>query len=92
MSARDVRDAVLDVYARILRARGMTMNDADLTALELLAAAEGRGVKFTAAAHTDDPNADWTRPVEPAEPGGDYRAARARLAATPPPGNGPSDD
>lgn len=35
----------------------------------------------------DDPNADWTRPVEPAEPGGDYRAARARLATAPQPAN-----
>lgn len=28
---------------------------------------------------TASENADWTRPVQPAEPGGDYRAARAQL-------------
>lgn len=83
MTARDVREAVQDVYARILRARGMTANDADMTAMELLAAAEGRGVKFTAPTHLDDPNADWTTPVQPAEPGSAYRDARERLGGKP---------
>lgn len=79
MTARDVRDAVLDVYALILRTRGMTRNDADLTALELLAAAEGRGVRFTALTHHDDPAADWTKPVHAAPPSDDWHAARAAL-------------
>lgn len=79
VTARDVREAVQDAYARILRAHGMTRNDADLTAMELLAAAEGRGVRFTAPTHPDDPNADWTAPVQPAEPGSAYRDARARI-------------
>jgi len=79
VTTRDVRGVVLDVYARILRARGMTANNADLTALELLAAAEGRGIRFTAPAHLHDPDADWTRPVQATGPTGDWAAARAAL-------------
>lgn len=81
MTARDVRDAVLGAWEDLLRPH-FGIHDARVLANELAVIAEGHGVRLTAPTHLDDPNADWTRPVEPGAPGGDYRAARARLAAT----------
>lgn len=83
MSARDVRELITDAWAVKLRTEGAKNPHA--LALELAVIAEAHGVKLTRPAHLHDPNADWTRPVEPGVPGGDYRAARAALAAAAPP-------
>ena len=79
MSTRDVRDLITDAWAAKLRAEGA--KNAHALALELAVICEAHGVKLTRPAHLHDPNADWTNPVEPAEPGSDYRAARAQVAA-----------
>jgi hypothetical protein len=82
VTSRDVRDAVLDAWEDLLRPH-FGNRDAHVLALQLAVAAEGRGVRFTAPARTDDPAADWTRPVQATPPTGDWAAARAALNTTP---------
>lgn len=78
MTARGVREAVIHSWEDLLRPH-FGNRDAAILALELAVRAEGHGVRFTAPAHPDDPDADWTTPVQPAEPGDAYRDARERL-------------
>lgn len=82
MTARDVREAVIASWEDLLRPH-FGNRDAAILALELAVRAEGHGVRLTAPTHHEDPNADWTTPVQPAEPGSAYRDARAQLAEAP---------
>jgi hypothetical protein len=79
VSTRNVRDLIVTAWAGKLHAAGCKNPHA--FALELAVIAEAHGVKLTRPAHLHDPAADWTAPVEAAEPGSAYLAAKAALTA-----------
>lgn len=80
MSARDVRDDCVAAFESIIaRADLAGQRSYHAMALELVAAAEGRGVRFTAPAHHEDPAADWRAPVEPGDTAAGLAAARSAL-------------
>jgi hypothetical protein len=81
MSARDVRDVIVDAWAYELSRNGC--RHSHTVALKLAVIAEAHGIKFIRPAHIHDPNADWSQPpteTTPAAAAPDvYHAAKAAL-------------